>query len=527
MERPAKRIMRRRALVLLSSALAGCALAEGGLRLLLFHDVSGFEKLSRSLREPGLYADLHREDLYWKLRRLWLAPAERPVAVEPLPATGWTSLAIDPRTLVQADEGAIGDRRPVLLYGDSYALCLTDDEFTWQSLLERSPEGRTHALINFGTSAFGIDQTLIMLESTIGRFAGRHPLVVFAIFLEEGPDRALLGCRTLPKPRSELVDGELVIHPLEERDAESWWEHHPPGVASYLWRMLRRGSGSADDAKVIELARAILARLHRELEAQGIEHFVLGFHSRAMMENPREFLWREQAVRQACADLGMHYLCSRPYLLAAVDGQEERAGQSLFAEQGPSEGHYNARGNVAALGAFLQALHGRYASEDTSGVRDTLLRFQVDPHDEQLRELYVVGALARLTFRGDGPWRCMQEVAMPDGKSTHMLGLHPEYELPARLEWTIEHPARFVATLDGWRSKPGDERHEAVRLRASIDGQELRALELRPGEPAQPLELELPAGSRFALAVEPVAGSARSVSAPGNAARRARRARRR
>jgi hypothetical protein len=284
MQKPSKRILRRRALELLFSALAGCGLAEGGLRLLLFRDVSGFETWSHALREPGLYADLHREDLYWKLRHIWLASAERPALGEPLPATGWIGQAIDARTLVQEDEAAIGERRPVLLYGDSYAMCMTAPEFTWQNLLECSPEGRTHALVNFGTPAFGIDQALLLLEATIGRFAGRRPLVVFAIFLEEGPDRALLGCRALPKPRFELVDGELVFHPLDETDADKWWERHPPGVASYLWRMLRRRGGPEEDARVMQLTRAILARLHRELEAQGIEHLVLGFHSRAMLD---------------------------------------------------------------------------------------------------------------------------------------------------------------------------------------------------------------------------------------------------
>lgn len=510
MVKPSKRILRRRALVLLLSAVAGCALAEGGLRLLLFRDVSGFEDLSRSLREPGLYADMRRDGLYWQLRRIWLPGAEQPLPGEHMPATGWVSPAVDPRTLAHVDEATLGDRRPVLLYGDSYALCMTSEEFTWQALLERSPEGRTHVLVNYGTHAFGTDQALLQLESTIGRFAGRDPLVVFGIFLEEGPDRALLGCRTIPKPRSELVDGELVIHPLDETDAQRWWEKHPPDVTSYLWRMLGPRGGSAEDARVMETARAILARMHRELDAQGIEHLVLGFHSRAMMENPREHLWREEALRKACAELGLHYLCSRPYLLAVVDGRAERAGPELFLEDGLGAGHYNALGNVAVFEAFLQALRGRYAIEDTSGVKDALLRFGVDPHDEQQRDMVVVGALARLTFRGDAPARCMQEVAMPDGQSTRMLGLHPFYQRPAQLEWTIEQPARFVATLEAWRSKPGEEQNSAVRLRVLLDGRELRVFELRPREPTQPLEIELPAGSRFVLAVEPVAGSARS-----------------
>jgi hypothetical protein len=507
---PRRRLWPRRALLLLLSALAGCALAEGGLRLLLFGDVPALASLARALRQPRLYADMRRDDLYWKLQRIWTPPAERPAFGELAPATGWTSAAIDRRTLLHADEAALGERRPVLLYGDSFAECVTPPEFTWQGLLERAPEGRTHALLNFGTSGFGMDQALTLLEATLPRFAARHPLVVFAVFLDEGPDRALLGFRGMPKPRCELVDGQLVFHPLEETDAQSWWEQHPPGVASYLWRMLWRRVGPAGDEQVMEIARAILARLHRELEAQGIEHFVLGFHSRAMLENPGELLWREQSIRAACAALGLRYLSARPYLLAAVDGQSERVGQSLFVTQGPDKGHYGARGNAAVFEAFLQALHGRYAPEDTSGVKAALLRLGLDPRAEQQRELLALGAPATLTFHGHGPARCLREVGLPDGSGTRMLGLRPELELPARLAWKLERPTRFVASLSALRSEDADESPESVRLRLQVDGQDVRTLELRPGEPAQALELELRAGCTFALAVEPVADGVRS-----------------
>ena len=510
MAQPTKRILRRRLLVLLLAPLAGVGLAEGGLRLLLFRHVPGFESLTRSLREPGRYADLRRDDLYWKLLHLWTPPDQRQQWLEPMPLTGWTGQAIDPRTLVQADEAAIGERRPVLLYGDSFALCLTAPEFSWQELLQRTPEGRTNALVNFGTSAFGIDQSLLLLEATIGRFAARRPLVIFAIYLEESPDRALLGCRNFPKPRSELVDGELVIHPLEGSDAQRWWEEHPPRVASYLWRMLRSSDPHADDARVVALTRAILARMHRELESQGIEHLVLGFESAAMLENPDYHGWRGRSVRQSCAELGIHYLGSRAFLLAAADGNEERAARELFFADGPGAGHYNARGNIAVLGLFQQALRSRFASEDTSGVRDTLLRFETDPRDVQQRELYAVGAPAMLTFRGESVWHCMQEARTPGTKAELTLGLHPEREWPARLEWKIERPVRFVAQLGGWRSQEGEEEHEAVRLRILLDGREQCAIVLRPREPAQPLEIDLPAGTRFALEVGPVAGSARA-----------------
>src|SRR5262249_10818058 len=104
----------------------------------------------------------------------------------------------------------------------------------------------------------------------------------------------------------------------------------------------------------------------------------------------------------------------------------------------------------------------------------------------------------------------LQEAPAPDDKSVRLLGLHPGDELPAQLEWRIERGVRFVATLDGWRSQEGAGEHEAVCLRVLRDGLELRAIVLHPGDPVQPLEVELPAGSRFVLETAPVAGSAGS-----------------
>src|SRR6185295_3529849 len=129
-----------------------------------------------------------------------------------------------------------------------------------------------------------------------------------------------------------------------------------------------------DDAHVVALTRAILARVHARLEALHVEHFVLGFHGRMMLENPMPHLWRERFVRDACSELGMHFLSSRPYLLSAVSWKKELLGQTLFVTQGPLEGHYNMRGNTVVLEAFRQAIQGRYEREDNSGVDAAMRR---------------------------------------------------------------------------------------------------------------------------------------------------------
>ncbi|MBK7645154.1 MAG: hypothetical protein IPJ19_19265 [Planctomycetes bacterium] len=518
---------RRRTLALCLGLVCSLAAAEVGLRVLLFWDTPKLEKLAHKLRQPGYYADMRRDSLYWKLQHIWTPRAQRHPFKKISEKTGWTGPLIDPQTLVQRDEAKIGDRRPVLLYGDSFAECVTPPEQTWQAFLERSPEGQTHALINFGTSGFGTDQTLMMLEATIGRFAGRNPLVIFSIFLDEDLDRTMLDFRGMPKPQFELSDGLLVFHPLEETDANVWWEKHPPGVPSYLWRLVRGPHGplseswsaalspDASDAQVVALNRALLTRMHAKLEALHIEHFVLGFHGRMMLDNPVPHAWRERFVGKVCDELGVHFISSRPYLLSAVGRDSDLIGQSLFVTRGEGEGHYNARGNAVVLEAIRQGIHGRFGPADTSGVQAAMRRLGVHPDLEQLLELSVLGRPARLEYHGATSSLALREVETAKQRA---LALFPAREQAAELRWQIAQGTRFSAEL---RAIPGGEENresQAVRFRLQIDGQDVRTLELAPGQEPVALAQTLAGPCTLTLRVEPVEGHPNScwarLSAP-------------
>jgi len=508
----------RRALALLFGCVIAGLAAEGGLRVLLFSDRPFFERVAGRLRQPGYYADMRREGLYWKLQRIWMPREKRRPLPEISPGTGWTGRLIDPVSLTLADEEKIGERRPVLLYGDSFAECATPQDEAWQGLLERSPEGQTHALINFGTSGFGTDQSLTMLESTIGRYAARNPLVIFSIFLDEDPDRALLDFRGMPKPRYELERGELVFQPLQETNGEAWWDDHPPRVVSYLWRLLRgphgplpvswraRLSPVADDAQVIALNRALLARMHRRLEELHIEHLVLGFHGRMMLDNPEEHMWRETFVRETCSALGVPFLSSRPYLIAAAGEDPKILGPCLYITEGPNEGHFNARGNCVVFEAMRQALHGEYGHEDVSGVDAAMRRMGLHPDSLQEAELSALGRPATLRFHGPSPRLGLREVVDDPGGRTRVLALFPELEQPLEIEWRIEKGARFSAEAGALASGKGSTAVEAVRLQLLVDGAPVRTLELSPGDAPVALEQELSAFSTFTLRVEPIAG---------------------
>jgi hypothetical protein len=513
---------KRRALALLFGCVISFLLAEGGLRVLLFWDTPALEKSAHKLRQPGYYADMAREDLYWKLVRIWTPREHRDPFGRFSEKTGWTSPLIDSKTLVSEDEQKVGARRPVLLYGDSFSECVTPPEQAWQGLLERSPESKQAAIVNFGVSGFGTDQAFSMLDATIDRFAARNPLVVFGIFLDEDPDRAMLSFRGMPKPRYTLEGGDLVFHPLEEHDPQTWWDNHPPGVASYIWRLLRGPHGPLpyewqeklsplpSDAQVIALTRAILARVHQRLEALHVEHFVLGFQGRMMLENPMPHLWRERFVRDACSELGMHFLSSRPYLLSAVGWKKELLGQTLFVTQGSLEGHFNARGNVVVLEAFRQAIQGRYEHEDISGVDAAMRRMGVHPEMAQDLDLDVLGRPATLHFYGPVPTFAMRETDPKETARKHVLGLFPSRNKPTLIEWHLADGQRFRAEAVAVPSGSADPSAEAVRVSLLVDGMLVKTLELKPGAQPLLLEAQLHAPCTLGLRAEPLEGHSQS-----------------
>lgn len=492
------------------------------MRVLLFWDTLASNRLAIMMRRPGYYADMARDDAYWKLKRIWTPPEKRERLERFTKITGWVGALINHKTLAMADEVRVGDRRPVLLYGDSFAESVTAPSDAWQGLLERSPEGRTHALVNFGTSGFGTDQSLMMLEATIDRYATRKPLVIFSLFLDEDPDRTMLNFRGMPKPRFELEHGELVFLPLQEQSAYVWVDKHPPGITSYLWRLCSGAAGPlplswqsrlspvASDEQVIALNRALLTRMHKRLEAMHIEHIVLGFHGRMMLEDPQRYQWREDFVRKICRDLGVNFLATGPYLLSAVGSNPRLLGPSLFVTEGPGEGHYNARGNRVAFEAFLQAIHGRTLREDTSGVAAALRLDASTREPPHTLQLCALGRAAELHFQGGGVARCLREILDRSGEGAQLLGLRPEFELPMRLEWRIEQRARFVAQARAVRAAQASETEEAVHLRLLVDGITVRSFDLAPGGPALRVDHELTGSCTFALEVEPVEGCATS-----------------
>jgi hypothetical protein len=365
---PTRAARRRRVLLAL---LLGCALTglggELALRWLLFGEGAAARRLGRPLRQAATWTRSADEDDYWKL--LTLFEAERAQAAPgPDPVLGWTG-ALAASAPAHPDEDGLRGRRPVLLFGDSFAQCVTAPEDCWQGLLERSELGGDLALLNHGVGGYGLDQIVLLAERVVPRFAARDPVVVVAILVDDDLERCTLSIRGWPKPRFRLSAGGLELTAPGDASTRAWIAEHPPAIGSYVLRLLRRSCtapagftpGWTDAHTLPErraLARALLERLRGALAAQGVRRwFVWLVHGELALADTPRARWQEELVAQDCREHGVACVSTRPYLEAALAHGATR--EDLFVSRATlAGGHYGESGNRVAFEALLQGLRG-------------------------------------------------------------------------------------------------------------------------------------------------------------------------
>ncbi len=274
--------------------------AEVAFRQVLFSD----SELLAKQRLPGLYADYSYEDDYWKLQYRWLK--RYPPPKNPHPELGW-GFGFDPETYLHSHAGALrGGRRPVLLYGDSFAQGVAHKAKTINSQLNGDPEfAREHVMLNYGVGGYGLDQIVMLMEKSLHHYLdAENPPYVVLSFMTYDVDRSMLSMRTGQKPYfAPLADGlEIRGLPIAE-DPHAFFAEQKLDVRSFLWRRMLfakrypnrvvrwlRGEASKKRHKQ-ELNEKILERAVAFLTERDVEFTILVFHPKlSLLGHPD---WRD------------------------------------------------------------------------------------------------------------------------------------------------------------------------------------------------------------------------------------------
>ena len=364
-----RRRWRRALLTALAALLLAAVACELGFRWLVF---SGHERGAK-FRHPRLFADVQREDLHWVLRHRFGANASA-TPFEPDPLLGWRGRAlIRPETYAHAEIGRLEGRRPVLLFGDSFAACTTPREVCWEGLLLESELGDEFMCLNYGVSAFGFDQTVLLFEQAVDWIESRpdlgKPVLVLSAMVDDDLNRTDLRIREWPRPHFERSGGEWVLRQPPTLDNDEWIDAHAPFVASYLLRFMVHGQVLPESlrrpflgdgghrARVAERTAMLVDRVADRLAGTDHEFFALLLPGEEALESGGAHLWQEALLEAQLARHGLRSVNARQEL--EQDMRETgRTFDAYFGTQGRGVGHYIELGNRVAFRALLRGLEG-------------------------------------------------------------------------------------------------------------------------------------------------------------------------
>lgn len=369
--RPPRRGKLRLARRIALSVGLGLVLLELALRALLFGSGDALADFAHALRTETNFAHWQTEEA--NALRARFEPEEAARRHRQFDRhLGWRKAAIAPESYRHAEEDSVGDRRPVLLYGDSFAACTTRPVDCWEGLLERSDLADRFRIVNYGVGGYGLDQIYLLLERTIDHWASRNPLIVIGVLVDDDLDRSAIRLRAYPKPRFALAEGRLTLEAVDAETAAEWIERHPPRIASYAWRYFLFGAGvvptrvrqllsgeARDVGRKKLLNEALIAQIERLLDSRGLESFFVLFHGNKAVHTVGPYTWRERFLCEVLAERSIPYVSSKRFLLedAAVTG---RGMSEYFIPEGHGRNHYPAEVNAIVFGAIRAGIEGRY-----------------------------------------------------------------------------------------------------------------------------------------------------------------------
>jgi hypothetical protein len=318
-------------------------LSEAAYRFMLFSHLPFMERY----RDPSLYTDYYSDGDWWKLYYLFGKKEHEPTK-HPHHLLGWTG-DFSGESYRHDEAGRIHGKRPVLLYGDSFARCLTAQSDCFQGILNNDKEfSRQYFMLNYGVAGYGVDQIYLLLKNSIALY--EHPYVVVGLYTRD-LDRSILPLFVGQKPYFDVVSDDLVLRgtPISD-DPTRYLSDNPPKIWSYLYRLwlyqdgrpwrLRLYLRDTDEIhrKKLLVNEKIVVSMIRELQTRKVDHTFVIF---ADKNSVNEMEWREGFLLELLDRHDTPYLSSRVIIM----DDAKREGRTVEDYYIPVDGHPNAYQN--------------------------------------------------------------------------------------------------------------------------------------------------------------------------------------
>jgi len=296
--------------------------------------------MMKTFQNPSLYAKHHRDNDYWILHYLFKASSWKPPKIFH-PQLGWIKSSINPDTFTHDQAKHLGNRRPVLLFGDSFAQCKNKEKCFEDFLNENEEFSKNFYFLNYGVGGYGLDQIYLMFLNALDVY--ENPIIIFS-FLTTDMDRSILFIRDYPKPFFELGKPSLVLHlPPPLQSYPQFFKENPPQINSYLYRLLLYGTtviprdpignylkGEREKRKLkTQVNRMILSEVIRELNSRNMDFSFLIFHPKFIVETGYEE-WRTRFLRKFLFENNITYMFTREILREHARKNEKTSFEEYF-----------------------------------------------------------------------------------------------------------------------------------------------------------------------------------------------------
>jgi hypothetical protein len=288
-------------LALISILITLCS-GEFLIRKMIFSQCNIF----KFLKDPKLYADQEWDENYWKLAQMWGITKSPPYDS----LLGWQYELI-PKTFLHHDSEHLKGKRPVLLFGDSFANCIDSTKCFEEYLNNDTVFAKNDYLINYGTGGYGVDQIYSLMMHSYKLY--KNPLVIFS-FLTFDLDRSGLRIREGMKPIYSLDANETLKFNSSSliSDPAEYVKQNPPEINSYLWKIFLYSKINFIPVKIKRLLRGemkkriLLKKLNKklihesikELRENNIDFIFLVFEGYGDFKISEEKNWRIKFIKR-------------------------------------------------------------------------------------------------------------------------------------------------------------------------------------------------------------------------------------
>jgi hypothetical protein len=292
----------------------GCVLSF----LVIFHFL--IVPLSK-LKSPHPYADANSEEEFAKLHCYLSKEGCGRKVVHPL--LGWVG-KFSPDDYLHDKTKFIGSRRPILLYGDSFAHCM-GGETCFQDILNSDEEfSKDHYLLNYGVIAYGLDQIYLLFHNSVNHY--ENPLIILSLYTED-LDRSILSFFSGQKPRFRIENDMLKLDNPSIINPDDYHLMNPPQIKSYFYRFIlysrisnylprRLVSFLTREnyyiQKKIKLNEKIILEIIKELRIKKLDYVFLIFHdSKNLLSND----WRSSFLSSFLENNNIPYIMSNKLIV--------------------------------------------------------------------------------------------------------------------------------------------------------------------------------------------------------------------